>query len=60
MIRWFAKRFLHPDIISDYAYVFLWDEDLGVEDFNGKRYKFESRAWLYFRENNFFGKAFTV
>ncbi|KAL9453985.1 hypothetical protein AB3S75_009564 [Citrus x aurantiifolia] len=35
---WFAKRFLHPDIISDYAYVFLWDEDLGVEDFNGKRY----------------------
>ncbi|KDO43503.1 hypothetical protein CISIN_1g040488mg [Citrus sinensis] len=35
---WFAKRFLHPDIISDYAYVFLWDEDLGVENFNGKRY----------------------
>ncbi|PKA63827.1 CBS domain-containing protein CBSX6 [Apostasia shenzhenica] len=35
---WFAKRFLHPDIIADYDYVFLWDEDLGVDHFNPKRY----------------------
>lgn len=38
MIRWFAKRFLHPDIVSDYAYIFLWDEDLGVDNFDARRY----------------------
>ncbi|KAK8353708.1 uncharacterized protein LOC108450201 isoform X3 [Gossypium arboreum] len=35
---WFAKRFLHPDIVSTYDYIFLWDEDLGVEHFNPGRY----------------------
>lgn len=35
---WFAKRFLHPDIVSIYDYIFLWDEDLGVENFNPQRY----------------------
>ncbi|GMN50182.1 hypothetical protein TIFTF001_019341 [Ficus carica] len=35
---WFAKRFLHPDIVSDYGYIFLWDEDLGVEYFHVDRY----------------------
>lgn len=35
--RWFAKRFLHPDIVSQYSYIFLWDEDLGVENFNVQR-----------------------
>ncbi|XP_021891670.1 uncharacterized protein LOC110809982 isoform X2 [Carica papaya] len=35
---WFAKRLLHPDIVAEYDYVFLWDEDLGVENFNPKRY----------------------
>uniref|UniRef100_M1BBT9 Uncharacterized protein n=1 Tax=Solanum tuberosum TaxID=4113 RepID=M1BBT9_SOLTU len=35
---WFAKRFLHPDIVAEYSYIFLWDEDLGVENFNPKRY----------------------
>ncbi|KMT10129.1 hypothetical protein BVRB_5g118920 [Beta vulgaris subsp. vulgaris] len=35
---WFAKRFLHPDIVSQYSYIFLWDEDLGVENFNVQRY----------------------
>ncbi|XVF32026.1 hypothetical protein REPUB_Repub17cG0045900 [Reevesia pubescens] len=34
---WFAKRFLHPDIVSEYSYIFLWDEDLGVDHFNAKR-----------------------
>ncbi|GMH02427.1 hypothetical protein Nepgr_004266 [Nepenthes gracilis] len=35
---WFAKRFLHPDIVSEYSYIFLWDEDLGVENFDVERY----------------------
>ncbi|GKV02369.1 hypothetical protein SLEP1_g14816 [Rubroshorea leprosula] len=35
---WFAKRFLHPDIVAEYSYIFLWDEDLGVENFDPKRY----------------------
>ncbi|XP_019066661.1 uncharacterized protein [Solanum lycopersicum] len=35
---WFAKRFLHPDIVAEYSYIFLWDEDLGVEKFNLNRY----------------------
>ncbi|KMZ60849.1 Lysine ketoglutarate reductase trans-splicing related 1-like [Zostera marina] len=35
---WFAKRFLHPDIVSEYNYIFLWDEDLNVEHFNPQRY----------------------
>lgn len=36
-LRWFAKRFLHPDVVAEYAYIFLWDEDLGVENFNAGR-----------------------
>lgn len=35
---WFAKRFLHPDIVSSYKYIFLWDEDIGVENFHAGRY----------------------
>ncbi|KAI4298919.1 hypothetical protein L6164_032428 [Bauhinia variegata] len=35
---WFAKRFLHPDIVTEYNYIFLWDEDLGVENFDPKKY----------------------
>ncbi|KAK9287390.1 hypothetical protein L1049_015808 [Liquidambar formosana] len=35
---WFAKRFLHPDIVAEYNYIFLWDEDLGVENFHPGRY----------------------
>ncbi|PIA29841.1 hypothetical protein AQUCO_05800129v1 [Aquilegia coerulea] len=35
---WFAKRFLHPDIVAEYNYIFLWDEDLGVENFDPLRY----------------------
>ncbi|XP_039037563.1 uncharacterized protein LOC120174907 [Hibiscus syriacus] len=35
---WYAKRFLHPDIFSAYDYIFIWDEDLGVEHFNADRY----------------------
>ncbi|KAK4255103.1 hypothetical protein QN277_008142 [Acacia crassicarpa] len=35
---WYAKRFLHPDIVSAYEYIFIWDEDLGVEHFNGDKF----------------------
>ncbi|CAN6587147.1 unnamed protein product [Malus baccata var. baccata] len=35
---WFAKRFLHPDIVAEYSYIFLWDEDLGVDYFQPQRY----------------------
>ncbi|KAL7173679.1 hypothetical protein ACSBR2_033019 [Camellia fascicularis] len=35
---WYAKRFLHPDIVAAYDYIFIWDEDLGVEHFNGEKF----------------------
>jgi len=35
-LRWYAKRFLHPDIVAPYEYIFMWDEDLGVENFNAE------------------------
>ncbi|CAH1439370.1 unnamed protein product [Lactuca virosa] len=35
---WYAKRFMHPDIVAAYEYIFIWDEDLGVEHFNGDKY----------------------
>jgi len=35
--RWYAKRFLHPDVVSAYEYIFIWDEDLGVEHFNADK-----------------------
>nr|XP_019702927.1 uncharacterized protein LOC105035549 isoform X5 [Elaeis guineensis] len=31
---WFAKLFLYPDVVAEYNYIFLWDEDLGVEHFH--------------------------
>lgn len=35
---WYAKRFLHPDVVAKYDYIFVWDEDLGVENFDGEKY----------------------
>ncbi|KAL1216145.1 hypothetical protein V5N11_033771 [Cardamine amara subsp. amara] len=35
---WYAKRFLHPDIVAPYDYVFIWDEDLGLENFDAEEY----------------------
>ncbi|GJN16602.1 hypothetical protein PR202_gb03606 [Eleusine coracana subsp. coracana] len=35
---WYAKRFLHPDIVAPYEYIFIWDEDLGVEHFKAEEY----------------------
>ena len=46
MTRWFAKRFLHPDIVAEYDYIFLWDEDLGVEQFHPDKYvEYPSNFW---------------
>jgi hypothetical protein len=42
---WFAKRFLHPDIVSAYSYIFLWDEDLGVDHFDARRYNVIQRIY---------------
>ncbi|PPS10937.1 hypothetical protein GOBAR_AA09741 [Gossypium barbadense] len=33
-----TKWFLHPDVVAAYEYIFIWDEDLGVEHFNADRY----------------------
>lgn len=35
---WYAKRFLHPDVVAAYDYIFIWDEDLGLEHFNAEKY----------------------
>ncbi|XP_061994805.1 uncharacterized protein LOC133741030 [Rosa rugosa] len=37
-MRWFTKRFLHPDIVDQYSRILLQDEDLGVDNFNPQRY----------------------
>jgi hypothetical protein len=36
--RWYAKRFLHPDVVEPYEYIFIWDEDLGLEHFDPTKY----------------------
>lgn len=36
--RWYAKRFLHPNIVAQYDYIFIWDEDLDVEHFNAEEW----------------------
>ncbi|CAD6220167.1 unnamed protein product [Miscanthus lutarioriparius] len=35
---WFAKRFLHPDVVAENDYAFVWDEDIEVDAFNPIRY----------------------
>ncbi|XP_023542685.1 uncharacterized protein LOC111802517 isoform X1 [Cucurbita pepo subsp. pepo] len=35
---WYAKRFLPPAVVAVYDYIFLWDEDLGVTNFNPRSY----------------------
>ncbi|KAF8090874.1 hypothetical protein N665_0462s0011 [Sinapis alba] len=35
---WYAKRFMHPDIVAQYDYIFMWDEDLGVDHFDAEEY----------------------
>ncbi|GFQ08044.1 hypothetical protein PHJA_002948400 [Phtheirospermum japonicum] len=36
---WYAKRFFHPDIVAAYDYIFIWDEDLGVDHFDAEEEK---------------------
>ncbi|PWA66752.1 hypothetical protein CTI12_AA322950 [Artemisia annua] len=33
-----GRLFLHPNIIAPYDYIFIWDEDLGVEHFDSEEY----------------------
>ncbi|XP_074590612.1 uncharacterized protein LOC141846465 [Curcuma longa] len=35
---WYAKRFLHPDVVAAYDYIFVWDDNIGVEHFNADKY----------------------
>ncbi|XP_009405502.2 uncharacterized protein LOC103988639 isoform X1 [Musa acuminata AAA Group] len=35
---WYAKRFLHPDVVAAYDYIFIWDDDIGVEHFDAEKY----------------------
>lgn len=35
---WYAKRFLHPDIVAPFDYIFIWDEDLGLDHFDAEEY----------------------
>nr|AND01153.1 hypothetical protein [Linum usitatissimum] len=44
VLRWFAKRFLHPAVVSIYDYIFLWDEDLGVQNFDPGRRVYDVRG----------------
>lgn len=51
--RWYAKRFIHPDIVAHYEFIFIWDEDLGVEHFDSEKYVLFPKAsstflkWLF-------------
>jgi len=36
--RWYFKRFLHPNIVEPYEYIFIWDEDLDVTHIDAKKY----------------------
>ncbi|KAL0381766.1 UNVERIFIED_CONTAM: hypothetical protein Sangu_0240900 [Sesamum angustifolium] len=42
---WYAKRFLHPDIVVPYDYIFIWDEDLGVQNFDPEESTEERPGW---------------
>ena len=33
----FARRFLHPAVVSRYELLFVWDEDIGVSGFDANR-----------------------
>ena len=35
---WFAKRFLHPDVVARYDHVFVWDEDIDTSQFDPAAY----------------------
>jgi len=36
--KWCLKRFLHPNIVEPYDYIFIWDKDLDVTHFDAKKY----------------------
>ena len=49
LTRWYAKRFLHPDVVAAYDYIFIWDEDLGVEHFNAEKLVFLFSFFFYLK-----------
>ncbi|KAJ4757457.1 hypothetical protein LUZ62_067832 [Rhynchospora pubera] len=55
---WYAKRFLHPDIVAAYDYIFIWDEDLGVDHFNAEELIYSSFLLLSFFLGSFDVKDF--
>nr|GEZ41129.1 uncharacterized protein [Tanacetum cinerariifolium] len=40
----YAKCFLHPDILAPYDYIFIWDDDLGSDDFEDEKSERTTRA----------------
>ncbi|KAF5956294.1 hypothetical protein HYC85_003519 [Camellia sinensis] len=50
--KWcYAKRFMHPDIVATYDYIFIWNEDLGVEHSMVKKWQCrEANGFLLSRE----------
>lgn len=31
---------MHPNVVAAYDYIFIWDEDLGVEHFDAEKWVF--------------------
>ena len=43
---WFAKRFLHPDIVHPYDRVWVWDEDIDVSGAGDAKDAFDPEAYV--------------
>ena len=43
---WFAKRFLHPDVVRPYDRVWVWDEDIDVSGFGNEADAFDPEAYV--------------
>lgn len=59
-LRWYAKRFLHPDIVARYDYIFIWDEDLGVDHFNAEEWVSFTLIFIFHDLNQFLLTMFVV
>ena len=47
--RWYAKGFLHPDVVASYDYIFIWDEDLGIKKITVKEYVLVATCYSLWR-----------
>ena len=43
---WFAKRFLHPDVVRPYDRVWVWDEDIDVSGHGNEADAFDPEAYV--------------